>query len=150
MELFAQDPTGIMIHHSLTADSKTLSVEAIRRHHVEVNGWDDIGYHLLIEMVGDSARIVSGRNLLYQGAHCPAVNCTHLGLCIVGNFDKTVPLPEILEATSRACLGLMEFYPGIRHENVAFHSQYSSKTCPGKLFPATGLILRLEQLERKR
>ena len=150
MKKFKHDPAGIMIHHSLTADSKTLSAEAIRRHHIEVNGWDDIGYHFLVEMVGDSARIVSGRSLLYQGAHCPAVNSSHIGVCVVGNFDKTVPPYAVLEVLVRLCLGIMEFYPAIRARDVTFHSQHSTKTCPGKLFPATGLILRLtEQLERR-
>lgn len=134
-------PSGITIHHSLTKDSSTLTLEAIDRYHKDVNGWDDIGYHYLSEQFGDEVNIFTGRSTAYQGAHALAVNRTHLGVCAVGNFDEDVPSQEIFDALVNCCIGIMVMHPRITPQDINFHSDVSEKTCPGKLFPRTAFLL---------
>lgn len=77
-------PSGIVIHHSAT-DPGT-KTENIRRYHVEERGWNDIGYHYIIETSG---RIVKGRDTSTAGAHAlnprPSRNRTHIGICLIGH-----------------------------------------------------------------
>lgn len=144
MTPFKEDPIGICVHHSLTADGKMLSsLEAIRRHHIEVNGWDEIGYHAIIEYVKGKARILTGRSTLYQGAHERMLNATHLGVCVVGNFDLEAPPVEVVDALIRYCKGVFSWYPHMDYSHVTFHDIYSEKTCPGELFPRGGFLLNL-------
>jgi hypothetical protein len=145
VEVFTSPPTGICIHHSLTEDGPVLDRTAIRKYHKDFNGWDDEGYHGYVERVEDEIRIVSGRNLIYQGAHSPALNRTHLGLCLVGNFDEQAPSQEIFDAAVRTCLGWMKMFPSIKRENITFHNMHSNKSCPGKMFPRTAFLLEIEK-----
>lgn len=147
MKRFTRSPIGICIHHSLTADGSHRDADAIRRYHVETNGWNDIGYHYLVERVGGKIRIVEGRPAEFQGAHCPPLNATHLGVCIVGNYDLQAPDEEMLQALQSLCQQLMERHH-IPMRGIAYHCDYSHKTCPGSKFPKTGFLLALAGEER--
>jgi hypothetical protein len=125
---------GIAIHHSLTEDSQTLSWEAIRRYHVETNGWSDIGYHFGVELVGTEIFILAGRGLQYEGAHTKGLNGTHIGVCVVGNYDIITPSGEHLIKLANLCNGLMRIYD-IDPINIVYHSEYAPKSCPGNKFP---------------
>jgi hypothetical protein len=147
MKRFTTPPSGICIHHSATPDGDHLDTAAIRRYHIQANGWDDIGYHALVERVGGEVRVIPGRPMEFQGAHCPELNATHLGLCIVGNYDLAPPDSDLLDAAAAWCRQQMERY-GMALKDIAYHCDWSSKTCPGRQFPKGGFLLALAGEER--
>lgn len=127
-------PDRIILHHSLTADSGTVSLDAIRRYHMETLGWADIGYHLGIELVGNHYEILTGRMLTETGAHVAGHNTGNLGICLVGNFDIAPPPPEQWELALRLVRSLCDVF-GITPDLVFGHREFTTaKTCPGKLF----------------
>lgn len=142
MLTFRHKPIGICIHHSATQDGRHLDTEAIRRYHVDVNGWDDIGYHAVVERVNGVPLVHPGRPMVMQGAHCPQLNATHFGLCIVGNFDLDAPDNDLLDVAADWCRQQME-QNHMQLKNIEYHCDYSHKTCPGKQFPKAGFLLQL-------
>lgn len=127
-------PREIIIHHSLTTDSGTVSWGAIRTYHVESLGWSDIGYHWGIEMMRGQCEIVMGRMPDRQGAHCVGHNDASIGVCFVGNFDFIAPQPEQWEKGVEVIKWLMREFR-IPPQNVKGHRYYNNtKTCPGRMF----------------
>ena len=126
-------PNLIILHHSLTEDGKTVSWNAIRQYHLS-KGWNGIGYHFGIELVGNRYETLLGRLPTEIGAHCRGMNDASLGICFVGNFDIEEPPGEQLIIGRQLVRSLMKVF-GISKEMVKGHREYSSKTCPGIKFP---------------
>jgi N-acetylmuramoyl-L-alanine amidase len=142
--------THIVIHHSLTKDSETVSWGAIRKYHTDPAGpykMIDIGYHLGIELLRDQYEILFGRMPDRIGAHCKEANMNRIGIgiCVVGNFDVEEPPDATIALLDRVVRWLMRTY-NIPYQNVIGHREAGLivgkdwrkgeyKTCPGKLFP---------------
>jgi len=137
--------TYIVIHHSLTKDSETVSWGAIRDYHL-AKGWTDIGYHFGLEQIGKYNEILFGRLPYRVGAHTKELNMNRvgLGICVVGNFDETPPSESTLTKLRSLVLWLMDDYE-VPSTNVVGHrdvglmagfdwkkGQY--KSCPGTKF----------------
>jgi len=127
----------IMIHHSLTRDSSTVSWQAIRHYHVAKLGWNDIGYHFGIELVNGQYEVLIGRMLNEDGAHCreAAMNRLAIGICFIGNFDED-NLPDHQRSLGvRLVKSLMAPF-GIPADHVVRHHDFAPyKSCPGTRFP---------------
>jgi N-acetylmuramoyl-L-alanine amidase len=123
----------VMIHHSAGHDHPSADTQAIRRFHVEGRGWDDIGYHFLVERLGDRYEVIAGRPLYLQGAHCPGVNATAVGVCLVGDFTDNPPPQEQLLVASRLVAGLCYVF-GVAASSVAMHRNLRATECPGAKF----------------
>ena len=127
-------PEWIVLHCSASPGS---TLESIRRWHVEGRGWDDVGYHFVIE---ESGALRIGRPLSMPGAHAKGANDKSIGVCLSGNGD-VYPFQLAQVATlKKLCEALMLTY-GIPSERVIGHREVhgkipgaapTSKTCPGK------------------
>ena len=125
--------THVIIHHSLTADGATVSWQAIRRYHIETNGWRDIGYHFGIELVNSEYEVFVGRDLNEVGAHCLGMNDKAIGVCFVGNFDLASPPPPQWKRGLKLVRNLMSQFE-IPASKVLGHRDFASKSCPGTQF----------------
>lgn len=140
----------IMIHHSLTADSGTVSWSAIRRYHVDTNKWKDIGYHYGVELLQDWAsgtyEALVGRPETWRAAACLEGNMNEhaIHVCCVGNFDDYPPQEALLNTLVRSIiLPVIERYK-ISPDAIVGHRDYAHyKTCPGKKFNLDELRARV-------
>lgn len=156
---------GIVIHHSLTKDGTSKNWNAIIKYHkswayqgvtiTQQEGeklvaegkrvkrpWSDVGYHFCIEQVNGEWIVFAGRSLDKKGAHTKELdfNAKFIGICIIGDFDKTQPPPEALSL----CESLVEILQDaldVPVENVLGHGEAQKiarvvkpKTCPGLNF----------------
>lgn len=138
-----RDITGIIIHHSLTKDSGTVSWGAIERHHRQVNGWRDIGYNFGVESISTALQepayyAMVGRdiNIFAAGEPNKGSNKWGIHICVVGNFDLAPPPEEMLKLLRyRLVRPLMDQY-AIPAKMVLGHRELDrpDKSCPGKLW----------------
>ena len=125
-------PDTLVIHCSATEDSGTVSWNAIRKYHVEVKGWSDIGYHFGIENIGSRTECLIGRIPLIPGAHVSGHNSYSLGLCIVGDFDLYKPSETTWDFTVKICRWIVSQW---KIEKILGHRElFNGKTCPGVNF----------------
>jgi hypothetical protein len=121
------DVPGVRFDGSL-ADS-TGALRSIQHNHVDNRRYGDIGYHFLIDSAG---RIFEGRDLSYQGAHAGGANNRgNIGICLLGNFEKTTPTSPALTALSQLLAELRGTWR-IPVSAVVGHGELKSTLCPGK------------------
>ena len=124
----------IIVHCSATPEGRDVSTEEIKRWHTQERGWDDIGYHWVVEL--DSS-IKEGRNEEISGAHCRGQKSNSIGVCYVGGSDaegkpKDTRTPDQKEALAKLLSDLKDKYPDA---NIYGHRDFANKACPS--FDAT-------------
>lgn len=115
---------GFAVHHS--GANPNQSVQAIQNYHMDSNKWVDVGYNFLVRPNGD---IYEGRGWLKVGAHAHGHNTAYVGVCLIGNYDRTSP-----SAAAKASLAYL-YNEANRLKGskltVATHRQLGSTECPG-------------------
>ena len=122
----------IIIHHSLTKDSKTVSWGAIRQFHKSL-GWGNVGYHFGIELARNDYEIFVGRTLDKTGIHTANKNTDSIGICFIGNYDIIEPPLEMLKVSIPLIHWLMNLYD-IPIDEIYGHRHFANKSCPGERF----------------
>ncbi len=130
----------IVVHHSASAIGSAAQID---RWHKD-KGWDGLGYDFVIgngtgsgdgaievgfrwrqQLVGAHARVSGGSN--YMNEH-------GIGICLVGDFDRTHPSPAQMRSLERLATFLAD-YCGIPASNLRLHGEVKSTDCPGRHFP---------------
>jgi N-acetylmuramoyl-L-alanine amidase len=120
--------THIILHHTAAEES---GIDQIRKYHVNVLGWRDIGYHFVVEKDGT---VATGRSLSLPGAHARGWNYNAIGVACIGNMSNR----ELYRVQFNALVGhlchLCKKFD-IPVSNILLHKNVSNTACPGKLFP---------------
>ena len=125
--------SGVIIHHSGVPDTPGTDTLNYRRYHMQARGWQDIGYHVVIEQVDGEYLGIMGRRLNLAGSHCRGLNSTNLGVCFSGDFTQHKPSWEQLDMGARVVAGLCDSF-GIPTDNITTHRDHDTTACPGE-FP---------------
>jgi LysM repeat protein len=133
---------NIVLHHSGTAEGSAKGMENYHRRvrHME-NG---LAYHFVIGnghgmkdgeiFVGNRwTRQIDGGHL-----HSLAQNKVSLGICLVGNFEKTRPTTAQMESL-KALLSALETRCKIKDSQITTHREINDvgTRCPGRYFPVS-------------
>jgi len=132
------DPIGeieyIIVHHT---ERNNDFPALVKFRHINLRGWEDVGYHYLIgnrRPFTTDGQLYVGRSAEFEGAHTLGLNKNSLGICLIGNCDKTLPskkqfatLIELIEHKIKQ--------HGVPIENVRGHNEFPNvdKSCPGRL-----------------
>lgn len=137
-----RDIDEIIIHCTATrpdfmeGQSTAAKVAEIKRWHVEGNGWNDIGYHFLIDRDGTVAK---GRPVEITGAHVSGHNTGTIGISLFGGHGSAETdafSKNFTEAQEQALLDLLaELGNKYGIERITGHNQYAAKACPGFYVP---------------
>ncbi len=142
----ARDWKHIVIHHTATTSGSVESIHAAHLKNKDKNGnpWLGIGYHFVIgngDGMPDGAIEPTFRwRTQIQGAHAGSSNKDYnergIGICLVGNFEKTPPTSAQRKSVKLLVQTLRAEYR-IPSAEVVGHKDIRASTteCPGKFFP---------------
>jgi hypothetical protein len=111
-------------------------VREIQALHMEGNGWDDLGYNLL---VGPGGCVYEGRaggpGRGVVGAHARGFNARSCGIAVIGDFSHRAPRDAALEALA----GLLAWKLSLHGlpacaETIVGHRAIEETRCPGSAF----------------
>ena len=120
----------IIIHCSATPEQREVSVQTIRKWHLQ-RGFNDIGYHYVIDLQGG---VHIGRPITRQGAHCSGQNRGSIGICYVGGMSKDMKKAKDTrtQAQKDSLIKLMHelIYKYNKDMTIHGHNEYANKACP--------------------
>ncbi|MBI5200105.1 MAG: N-acetylmuramoyl-L-alanine amidase [Elusimicrobia bacterium] len=119
--------------HTTTLPESLAEMRFLQDFHQRGRGWNDIGYHFLIDGAG---RVFRGRPIDAQGAHVLGQNEGNVGISLLGNYHppyNDAVSPAQREAIRRLGAWLRDRY-GVAPSTYRGHRDYNPKTdCPGDL-----------------
>ena len=138
----SRDWRYIVLHHTGEDFGTVSSIDAAyqKRKDQFGNNWLGIGYHFVI---GNGNGMADGRveptfrwEEQLDGTHAGSRihNRLGIGICLVGDFEKSRPTKQQVAAVKELVAVLMNRYR-ISPINVVRHLDVAATRCPGRLFP---------------
>lgn len=144
-------PREIVLHHSVIPGG----VRAIQAFHQDTRGWQDIGYHFVVDRFGDDYAVFEGRVIDDCGAHVGhrtvgrrsiSRNLRRLGVCVVDDFRFDRPTPSLERCLRALVRALAARYPALRR--VRGHHLGPQAIAPGAgECPGPALVPLIERLQ---
>ncbi|MCB0037990.1 MAG: N-acetylmuramoyl-L-alanine amidase [Anaerolineales bacterium] len=122
--LAAQLHTLVVHHSALDFDLGPQSIQALHMRH---NAFADIGYHFVIDGLG---QLYEGRSIHVRGAHTGGHNTGYVGVCLLGNFEEISPIQAQWDTLRQLTSYLQTTYT---ITNLGGHLDYQPgvTVCPG-------------------
>lgn len=93
----------LVINHS--AVPPTVTAEQVAQFHVKNMGWPGIGYHFYID---DKGTIFKTNHLSTISYHAGNYDSVSVGICVAGNFTKTIPTQAQIKSTAHLAAWLLD------------------------------------------
>lgn len=137
--------THLIVHHSAGPNVSSNWAAVVRSFwdfHVNVNGWNDIGYNWLVDPNGV---LYEGRGNDILGAHFCGKNGGTMGVCVIGDYTDIEPTSQTMETLTRllswkACDRNLDPLGSSYHtssgqnlHHISGHRDGCSTSCPGNL-----------------
>ncbi len=122
----------LIVHHSGTRGG---TPKSFAWHHVHARGWPGIGYHYVVSPDGV---IFKTNALTTVSYHARGANLDGVGICLVGDFNRSEPTDAQMESLTGLLRLLLRHYPRAR---IMLHREVrgSRTSCPGLKFPTERL-----------
>jgi N-acetylmuramoyl-L-alanine amidase len=119
----------IIVHCTATKKDFDVTVEDLRKWHVEERGWSDIGYHFFIDLKGE---VHECRPLERTGAHTKGENFDSIGVAYAGGLGSDTAWHDTRTPEQKDALeDLLCRLKGLYSNAVIYgHKDFSSKACP--------------------
>ena len=129
----------LTLHHAAgfraeNREEGIIQMQAIQRLHQDIRGWNDIGYHFVVDQAGN---IYQARPEYVIGAHVGGANTGNIGICVLGCYHP--PEAGCDDRLSQATLDSLVAIYGWVADTYAYdpaillgHRDYFGSTaCPG-------------------
>jgi uncharacterized protein with LGFP repeats len=113
---YTTDTKVVFAHHTAgtndyTCDQSPDIIRAIFLYHVQSQGWNDIGYHFLVDKCGS---VFEGRaggiDKPVLGAQTYGFNTDTSGVAVLGNYNDAISTPSVLEAVAAVAAWKLGLY----------------------------------------
>ncbi len=138
---------AVVVHHSVTEYGNATMID---KWHRERNHWEGIGYDFVIGNGTDSGdgqiEVTFRWRKQIPGAHCGGTpnnwaNKDGIGICLIGNFNRTVPTKRQMQSLLKLIRFLQQQYE-IPKSRIYGHKKTPGArvtACPGRKFPIARL-----------